>query len=289
MLVKSEKRTAKSGSPATIEAMLPLLIGGAAVAGLACVAGYHTMSPTSQLYGRTFVGLGPGSRLLALTYDDGPNDPYTWRMMEVLERHGVKATFFLIGQYVQQKPEIARALVAAGHAIGSHTWSHPNLIFAQKPEIARALVAAGHAIGSHTWSHPNLIFAPTAELRRQLAQTKQAILDATGVETKIFRPPFGGRRPATLRTVRAFGLQTVMWNVTCYDWKAKSAEEIVARVERQVRGGDVILLHDGSHVRMGANRSRSVEASDRILSRYRSDGFEFVTIPEMMERLAASS
>jgi peptidoglycan/xylan/chitin deacetylase (PgdA/CDA1 family) len=235
--------------------MIAGLIGGAGVAGLACWAGYHTMSPTSQLYGRTFIGLGPGSRLLALTYDDGPNDPYTWRMIEVLERHGVKATFFLIGQYVQRKPEIAHALVAAGHAIGSHTWSHPNLIFEQ-----------------------------VTELRRQLVQTRQAILDATGVETKIFRPPFGGRRPATLRTVRAFGLQTVMWNVTCYDWKAKSAEEIAAHAERQIHGGDVILLHDGSHVRMGADRSRSVEASDRILSRYLGEGFEFVTIPEMMER-----
>jgi peptidoglycan/xylan/chitin deacetylase (PgdA/CDA1 family) len=235
--------------------MIAGLIGGAGVAGLACWAGYHTMSPTSQLYGRTFIGLGPGSRLLALTYDDGPNDPYTWRTLEVLERHGVKATFFLIGQYVQRKPEIAHALVAAGHAIGSHTWSHPNLIFEQ-----------------------------VTELRRQLVQTRQAILDATGVETKIFRPPFGGRRPATLRTVRAFGLQTVMWNVTCYDWKAKSAEEIAAHAERQIHGGDVILLHDGSHVRMGADRSRSVEASDRILSRYLGEGFEFVTIPEMMER-----
>ena len=230
-------------------------MGGAAVASLACVAGYHTMSPTSQLYGRTFIGLGPGSRQLALTYDDGPNDPYTWRTLEVLERHGVKATFFLIGQYVQQKPEIARAVVAAGHAIGSHTWSHPNLIFEQ-----------------------------VTELRRQLVQTRQAILDATGVETKIFRPPFGGRRPATLRTVRAFGLQTVMWNVTCYDWKPKSVDEIVARAERQIHGGDVILLHDGSHVRMGADRSRSVEASDRILSRYLGEGFEFVTIPQMMEK-----
>ncbi len=246
---------ANNDSPATIEAVLPQLTGGMAVAGLASWAGYHTMSPTSQLYGRTFIGLGPGSRLLALTYDDGPNDPYTWRMLEVLERHQVKATFFLIGQYVQQKPEIARAVVAAGHAIGSHTWSHPNLIFQQ-----------------------------VTELRRQLVQTRQAILDATGVETKIFRPPFGGRRPATLRTVRAFGLQTVMWNVTCCDWKAKPADEIVAHAERQIRSGDVILLHDGSHVRMGVDRSRSVEASDRILSRYRGEGYEFVTIPEMMEK-----
>lgn len=234
--------------------MIPQIIGAAGLAGLTCVAGYHTMSPTSQLYGRTFIGLAPGSRQLALTYDDGPNDPYTGRLMEVLERQGVKATFFLIGQYVQQKPDIARSLVAAGHIIASHTWSHPNLIFEQ-----------------------------VTELRRQLVQTRQAILDATGVETTLFRPPFGGRRPATLRTVRAFGLQTVMWNVSCRDWKAQSADEIVTRAERQIRGGDVILLHDGSHVRMGVNRSRSVEATGRILCRYLSEGFEFVTIPEMME------
>lgn len=235
--------------------MIAAVIGGAGVAGLTCLAGYHTMAPTSQIYGRTFIGLGSDSRLLALTYDDGPNDSYTWRMMEVLERHGVKATFFLIGQYVQQEPAIARALVAAGHSIGSHGWSHPNLIFQQ-----------------------------VTELRHQLVKTRQAILDATGVETKLFRPPFGGRRPATLRTVRAFGLQTVMWNVGCRDWKARSADEIVARAERQIRGGDVILLHDGSHVRMGVDRSRSVEATDRILSRYLREGFEFVTISQMMEK-----
>src|SRR5271169_202884 len=177
--------------------MLATLVGGLGVAGLTTVAGYNTMSPTSQLYGRTFIGLPRGSRLLALTYDDGPNDPYTWRMMEVLERHGVKATFFLLGRFVQQKPEIARALVAAGHAIGIHTWDHPNLIFAS-----------------------------AAETRRQLQQTRQAILDATGVDPAIFRPPFGGRRPASLRIARAMGLQPVMWNVTCQDWKPKSAQEI---------------------------------------------------------------
>ena len=126
--------------------MLPALLGGIGVTGAAVWAGFQTMWPTSQVCGRTFIGLEPGSRLLALTYDDGPNDPYTWRMMEVLERHGVKATFFLIGQFVRQKPEIARALVASGHAIGSHTWDHPNLIFASRAEV-RATAgadAAGH-------------------------------------------------------------------------------------------------------------------------------------------------
>jgi peptidoglycan/xylan/chitin deacetylase (PgdA/CDA1 family) len=235
--------------------MLPILMNAVGAAGLASWAGFHTMWPTSQVYGRTFTGLEPDSRLLALTYDDGPNDPYTWRMMEVLERHEVKATFFLIGRFVQQKPEIARALVAAGHTIGSHTWDHPNLIFVSSSEV-----------------------------RRQLKQTQQAILDATGVEAKLFRPPFGGRRPASLRVARSLGLQTVMWNVTCYDWKAESADEIAGHAERQVRGGNVILLHDGEFHRIGVDRSRSVEASGRILERYLGEGYRFVTIPEMMKR-----
>ncbi len=239
--------------------MLPLVIAAAA---LATWAGFHTMWPTSQVYGRTFTGMRPGSRLLALTYDDGPNDPYTWRLLEVLERHGAKATFFLIGRFVQQKPEIARALVAAGHVIGNHTWDHPNLIFASSTEV-----------------------------RRQLQQAQRAIFDATGVEPKLFRPPFGGRRPATLRMARAMGLQPIMWNVSCYDWKPISVDEIVLRAARQIRGGDVILLHDGEYHRIGVDRSRSLEASDRILSRYKAEGYEFVTIPEIMERqqLAASN
>lgn len=213
------------------------------------------MWPTSQVYGRTFIGLDPSSRLLALTYDDGPNDPWTFRLLEILDRHQVKATLFLIGKFVQQRPDLARALVAAGHAIGNHTWDHPNLILCS-----------------------------SAEVRRQLQQTQQAIFDATGVEAKLFRPPFGGRRPASLRVARSLGLQPVMWNVTCYDWKAKSADEIVAHAERQIHGGNVILLHDGEFHRIGVDRSRSVEATDRILQRNKSQGYQFVTVPQMMEQ-----
>lgn len=240
--------------------MISALLDAAGLAALASWAGFHTMWPTSQLYGGTFLGLPGGSRLLALTYDDGPNDPYTWRMMEVLERHGVRATFFLLGRFVEQRPDIARALVAGGHAIGIHAWDHPNLIFAS-----------------------------TARARRQLENTQQAILEATGVSARLFRPPFGGRRAATLRVARALGLQPVMWNVTCYDWKAQSADEIVRHAERQIRGGNVILLHDGEYHRIGVDRSRSVAATDRIVSRYKREGYEFVTIPQMMARAAISN
>jgi peptidoglycan-N-acetylglucosamine deacetylase len=231
-------------------------IGAAAgVAAVATWAGFHTMWPTSQVYGRTFIGLERGSRQLALTYDDGPNDPYTWRLLDLLDRHAVKATFFLIGRFVEQKPEIARALVKAGHTIGVHTWDHPNLIFCS-----------------------------AAETRRQLQRTRDIIRDTTGVEPELFRPPFGGRRPATLRIARAMGLQPILWNVSCHDWEEISTDEIVGRAERQIHGGNVILLHDGEYHRIGVDRSRSIAASDRILSRYQGEGYGFVTVPEMTAR-----
>jgi len=229
------------------------LIAGAAIAGISTWAGFQTMWPTSQVCGRTFIGLERGSPLLALTYDDGPNDPYTFRLLELLERHRVKATFFLIGRFVQQRPDIVRAVAGAGHVIGNHTWDHPNLIFVN---------------GSNT--------------RKQLEHTQKAIFDAAGVTPTLFRPPFGGRRPISLRVARSLGLEPVMWNVTCHDWDAKSTDEIVHRAERQMRGGDVILLHDGEYHRIGVDRTFSIDATESLVTRYKANGFRFVTIPEMM-------
>ena len=235
--------------------MLAVALSGAAVAGLATWAGFQSMWPTSQVYGRTFIGMERGSPYLALTYDDGPNDPWTLRLLEVLDRHSVKATFFVLGRFAQQKPEIVRALAAAGHVIGNHSWDHPRLIFASN-----------------------------AELRRQLEQTQSAIFDACGVTPTLFRPPFGGRRPGTLSAIRELGLEPIMWNVTCYDWRPTSGDKVFAHARRQIQGGDVILMHDGDQRAMGADRRHSVEATDRIVKRYKAEGLQFVTIPEMMEK-----
>jgi len=217
------------------------------------------MAPTGQWYGRTFTGLAPGTKQLALTYDDGPNDPHTLRLLDVLARHGVPATFFLIGRYVQQCPDIARQIAQAGHAIGNHTLTHPLLTVQSQ-----------------------------AEIRQQLADCQKAIANAVGEHSNLFRPPFGGRRPAVLRIARELGLEPVMWNITGYDWNAPPAAAIEGKVSRRIRGGNVILLHDGGHKQMGADRSQTVIATDHLVARYKLEGYEFVTIPQMIAKSTRS-
>src|SRR5438552_18793366 len=111
----------------------------AATAAAMSAAGYQSMAATGQWYGKTFIGSRRGSKQLALTYDDGPNDPHTFRLLEVLAKHQVRATFFLIGRYVQQRPDIVRELAGGGHIVGNHTFTHPNLIFSSASESRRQL------------------------------------------------------------------------------------------------------------------------------------------------------
>jgi peptidoglycan/xylan/chitin deacetylase (PgdA/CDA1 family) len=247
--------------------------------GLAAVsAGYQSMAPTAQWYGPTFTGKttptgkSAPEASLALTYDDGPNDPHTLRLLEVLAKEDVKATFFLIGRFVWKRPDIVR-------------------------EIARA----GHAIGNHTFTHPNLIFASAEQTRLELQQCQNAIADATGELPRLFRPPFGGRRPSTLRVARALGLEPVMWNITGWDWNAPPATEIARGLnrklvaiapmaedyygekirQRKMRSG-VILLHDGGHISLGADRSQTVLATQGCIPYWKAAGYKLVTIQEMM-------
>ncbi len=235
--------------------MLGLFIGAAAVG----YAGYACYAPRSQLYGRTYLGAGPGSRQLALTYDDGPNDPHTLCLLEVLARHEVKATFFLIGRFVAEKPEIAR-------------------------EVARA----GHAIGNHTFNHPNLIFCSAARVRSEIEQCRKILTDTVGEHSALWRPPFGARLPHVLSVGRKLGLDPVMWTTSSNDWKIHTADGIEQRVAERVRGGDVILMHDGGHVRMGADRARTVDATDRLIRRCKDQGYEFVTVTKMMGTVTQS-
>jgi len=215
---------------------------------------YAAAWPTSQIFGRTLVA-GSDTREVALTFDDGPNDAATPELLEVLARHGVRATFFAMGDFARLRPEMVRQVVAAGHVLGNHTMSHPRLS-----------IESG------------------ARVRQELTDCNALLEEITGTAVRFFRPPFGARRPVVLRAARELGLTPVLWNVTGHDWNPIGVEGILANLEKgiarnQRRGrGSNLLLHDGGHRGMGAARMDTVRAVDRLLSAHGRTATRFVAV-----------
>jgi peptidoglycan/xylan/chitin deacetylase (PgdA/CDA1 family) len=231
--------------------------GAACAAALGLAAGglaYASVWPTSQIFGQTVIA-GCDADEVVLTFDDGPNDAATPQLLEVLARHGVHATFFAMGDFARQKPEIARQVVAAGHVLGNHTMSHPRLSTAS-----------------------------AARVRRELADCNAVLEEITGAAVKFFRPPYGARRPYVLRAARELGLTPVMWNVTGYDWNPIGVVGILANLNKGIewnrrRGrGSNLLLHDGGHRAMGAARLDTVRAVDGLLSAHKGTATRFVLV-----------
>jgi peptidoglycan/xylan/chitin deacetylase (PgdA/CDA1 family) len=231
----------------------------AAASVLAASAGattYAALSAQSQLFGKVLIA-GNDPTQLALTYDDGPNDLATERLLEVLARHNVRATFFMIGRFVLERPAIARAVHAAGHLIGNHTMNHP-------------------------W----LAWQSTSRIRAEITDANAAIQDTIGAPIHLFRAPHGARRPYVLRTARDLGLTPVQWNVIGQDWKPITADAILNRIQRGIganrrRGrSSNIVLHDGGDQSIGQPRLPTVEATARLLDLCRSTSTKFVT-PEV--------
>lgn len=235
---------------------------GLGIAATALAAGgyaYASMWPESQIFGSCVVAAKSPTQI-ALTYDDGPAERDTGALLGVLATHGVRATFFMIGKFVRQRPEMARTVAAAGHLIGNHTMTHPLL-----------LTRAPHVV------------------RQQLRDCNAALEDALGTPVQWFRPPHGGRRPDILRSARELGLKTVMWNAMGYDWKPTTPDAVEQNVLRgfrksQQRGyGSNVLLHDGSQADSPADRSHTVLATDRLIRYWknyfaeRGEVCEFVT------------
>lgn len=235
---------------------------GIAAAGAALAAAgaaiYQGQYPTAQLYGETIHREPGAGRKLCLTYDDGPNPERTPELLDLLDSHDAKATFFLIGMWAEREPELVREVVARGHAIGNHTYTHPTM-------------------PAH----------PAGRIREELRACRAAV-EAAG-ETfstvdgaALMRPPYGRRRPGTLRTMRAEGYVPVTWSITGYDWRARTTADAITRRCLKAGEGDIILLHDGSNEEPAADRSRSIEATRNILEHYRPQGFEFVTVPDLV-------
>ncbi|MDP9038116.1 MAG: polysaccharide deacetylase family protein [Acidobacteriota bacterium] len=232
-----------------------VVVGSATMLSLgAGVLAYASQWPASQLFGRTLIAGGDG-REIALTYDDGPNPAATPLLLEVLARDNVRATFFMIGDFVRREPGLARDVAGAGHLIANHTLSHPRLSTLSAPRV-----------------------------REELAGCSAVLEDVLGVAVRFFRPPFGARRPYVLRAARELGLTPVMWNVTGFDWEPIGEERIFSNLARaitrnQCRGvGSNLLLHDGGHVDLNAPRRATVEATARVVAAHRGTQSRFVTV-----------
>lgn len=233
--------------------------------GLASFVAYEALeAPGNQLFGKTLVQGAPTVREVALTFDDGPNPPYTERILDVLAAEHVRATFFLVG----------RAVVAY-------------------PATVRRIARSGHAIGNHTWDHGHLNVESAATVRSELLRTSDAIERVAHVRTSLMRPPFGARDFAVIAAAQALGYRVVMWSVPLpKDWDQPGDATIARRVVDNVSDGSIIVLHDGNRgLLCGSDarvppascaRGQDVAATREIIETLRSRGYRFVTIPQLV-------
>lgn len=220
-------------------------------------------NPSNQLFGKTIVSGPPNERVVALTYDDGPNPPYTSRILDVLDSEHVHATFFVVGRAAAAYPSVVRREVHEGNAIGNHTWNHEHLI----------VMDAGH-------------------VRDSLSRTDEAIYRAANIHTRIMRPPFGMRDWFVLDEARRMGYTPVMWSVPlAHDWDNPPPQVIANRILPFVHDGSIIVLHDGNRGQLCkqqhlasrvCDRNNDIEATRLIVEELKREGYRFITVPELI-------
>ncbi len=197
-------------------------------------------------YGPALVRGSGRERLVALTFDDGPSE-YTEPLLDVLAEAGVKASFFCEGRKILERPDVVKRAYNEGHLVGTHTFSHRNLLFAT-PSLSR----------------------------QEIAKAAEIVHDVLGVRPLWFRPPYGMRYPWTLLQARSEGMSAVLWSNCPRDWMEPGAEVLEQRVMEDLNPGDVVLMHDG-----GGDRSQTVEAVRRLIVDMREQGYKFVRVDQM--------
>lgn len=211
---------------------------------------YACAVPSSQVFGAALARGPEEGRRITLTFDDGPASPFTEQMLDILRERKIPATFFVCGKNVERFPEVVRRIVAEGHTLGNHTYSHPFLYFRSRASIAE-----------------------------EIDHARAVIQKATGCRPEIFRPPYGVRWFGLTGVLRERGMRLVQWSDTGHDWN-RGVEGIIQATLKSLRPGAVILLHDGHKVRPPAevDRSDTVSALPTIIDRALELGFTFVPI-----------
>ena len=183
---------------------------------------------------------------IAMTFDDGPSPETTPRLLDILKQRNIKATFFMIGQNAERNPEIVKRILADGHEIGNHSWTHPQLAK-----------------------------LPDDRVTEEITKTQNAITNASGYTPKLLRPPYGsitGRQKEWIEN--QFGLSVILWSVDPFDWKRPGASVIQQRILAGARPGAIILSHD--------IHKQTVDSMPATLDALAAKGFKFVTVSQLI-------
>jgi chitin deacetylase len=175
----------------------------------------------------------------------------TSKVLEVLKKQNVKATFFVVGKQVEQHPQLVKQAVAEGHAIGNHSWSHQ-------------------------YHH----YSPSAAAH-ELDKTAALVHKLTGVKTSLFRPPAGILNNGLVASAHQKKYAVVMWSVDSKDWRSgrTTKQALVDNLLKEAKSGGIVLLHDG-----GGDRSKTIEALPQLITQLKKHGYTFVTVPELLEK-----
>ena len=194
-------------------------------------------------------------KVVALTFDDGPSLEWTPKILDVLNKYNVKATFFMIGEHVLKYPEVARRVALEGHEIGNHTFDHHVLIY-YKPE----------------------------ELVEELKKAERAIQETTNQKTILFRPPKAWVTPTEKIIINKLGYKTILWSLNSKDWVNFDDKYIVRYLVHHIKPGDIILFHDSGGVfnTEGGSRKETVKAITRLIEKLKERGYRFVTVSELL-------
>lgn len=205
------------------------------------------------LFGDAFYQVQTADKVVALTFDDGPDPRYTEQIGQLLTDAGAKGTFFVMGQHAAQHPEIVQTLMAQGHEIGNHTWSHPSLKL-KSPQMIRA----------------------------ELESTDQLIRDLGYTAPILFRSPYGHSWFTLPHVLKQRQQANVLWTVQMNDWKPEPPDVMMQLLAPKFGNGAIILMHDGDGESAGADRRNTVTLVQMILDKYAAEGYRFVTVSELL-------
>lgn len=201
----------------------------------------------SGVYLKALCRTESADKVVALTFDDGPDADSTPRVLDLLKRYDVRATFFVVGEQARQNPELIHRMVAEGHTVAGHSYYH-------LPQ-------------STLWS--------SQRYTEELFRCNDVVARLTGLRMRLYRPPFGVTNPPIARAVKNLGLIPVGWSVRSLDTMTKDTDRVVDRVMRGLRGGDVILLHD--------RLENSEELLEKLLTALRTQHYTTATVDELFK------